>query len=338
MYEQTTYPARKNISGFETDSLLEILYDPMLYFILYNIIFALYLVISLSTYEYRIRRAKPVRICQRFRITAAGFNSLPRIFCWLASIILLIFWSFNLLVDEILVKKMDICDWSMKLRNAFAMTLRFFLMLTLWSRQRFLYRNKAIKQLTTTLGRVLSIVVGIIGAMVMLGPLPVFTFFVDFKRMDGVCVFVSGRYLYYFMFRYLRIFIVAVYFALTLLFLLPLLKHNSRQAQNNSQNGESTRGNMKNLVIRSCTVCTIHSMATLGAFAISSFQNPRVGLLIITHTSATIPMLLNVFIFKDWRARLMPWKTNFLLGEREGNIQTSRADVAQTTRFNSREQ
>ena len=311
----TDFPLLNTTVRIGENSLYDLVMKPTFYWILFNAVLTLYLLISLSVYEYRIRKIKPIVLCRQCRFSKPGLRILPRIFCWISAMWLFVYWFHRLILSPLflMVEAVDFCSFNYKLRTLSISVVRLFIMLALWTRQRFIYTNKAMKK-TYKLGRFLSIVVGGFGLGVILGPLSIFLFAVELEKTNNVCEYVLGGKLQLLVFQYLRFFLIALYVSLTALFLVPLLNHSKKlvQIRPNVEKAERPSGQMNHLIVRTFVVCIFHVMMTFPPFFLPLFEDRELGRLIFAHTSATIPLMLNICIFVDWKGRFFPWRRDYL--------------------------
>ena len=305
--EQTFQNSSSQISS--PNSLLEFTKEPMFYWILFNAILSVYVAISLSIYEYRIPKNGFITLGCHWKFTDLRFNSMPRIFCWLASLCMLMYWFSRLVLSKLLLNSTtDLCSWDYRIRTSTVTASRLFLVLVLWCRQRSFYSNKFMKKLSNKFSQLLSIVVGIIAVGGNLGTLSIFVFAVESQKKNESCVFIKGGQLQLAVFQHLRFFLIAVHVGVTGLFLVPLLKHNSRLARNNRESKNKSNSHIKELIIRSLSVSIVYVILDFLPFLLPLFEDRDVGTVIFAHTSLTIPMILTIFIFVDWKLRLFPMK------------------------------
>ena len=289
--------------------LLEFTKDGLFYWLLYNTILALYFMVSLSIYEFRSRKAKPVIFCRHRRFTSAGFNALPRILCWSSSIALFWYWIHRLVISKLLFgSQSDYCTLDYQLRNASVCTARLLLISVLWCRQRSFYENEVIRRLSNKLTRMLSILVGVVAAMINGGALLIFVFAVELQKGNEKCDFAVGFRLQQSVFQYLRFFLIAIHIGLTGLFVMPLVKHTLQFAKLNRKAGERSNAHVQELIIRSLAVSVVYVVMDFLPFFIPLFENRELGIAVFAHTSLTIPFVLTIFIFVDWKERLFPWR------------------------------
>ena len=305
--EQTFQNSTSQISS--PKNLLEFTEEPMFYWNLFNLSLLFYIFISLSIYEYRIPNNGFITLCCRWKFTDLRFNSImPRIFCWLASLSLLMYWFSRLMSKLLLNSTTDLCSLDYRIRTSTVTASRLFLVLVLWCRQRSFYSNKFMKKLSNKFSQLLSIVVGIIAVGGNLGIFSVFIFAVESQKKNESCVFIKGGQLQLAVFQYLRFFLIAVHVGVTGLFLVPLLKHNSRLARKNRESKNKSNSHIKELIVRSLSVSIVYVILDFLPFLLPLFEDRDVGLAIFAHTSLTFPMILTIFIFVDWKARLFPMK------------------------------
>ena len=164
------------------------------------------------------------------------------------------------------------------------------------------------KKLSNKFSQLLSIVVGIIAVGGNLGTFSIFVFAVESQKKNESCVFIKGGRLQLAVFRYLRFFLIAVHVGVTGLFLVPLLKHNSRLARKNRESKNKSNSHIKELIVRSLSVSIVYVILDFLPFLLPLFEDRDVGTAIFVHTSLTIPVILTIFIFVDWKARLFPMK------------------------------
>ena len=298
-------------NSFQIDdqiSLSEFAKTPIFYWILFNAGLLFYFIVTLSIYEYWMRKVKLVNFCKNWRITIPGFNSLPRIFCWISSFWLFSYWFHMLvIVKPMLRSKRDFCTLDYQLQTVFVATARLFLVLVLWFRQRSFYTNVLMKNLSNKFSRVLSSFVGIAVILVNIGYSSIFVFAVELRKDNtGKCVFVKGGHLQLIVFQYMRFLLVGIHIVLTGLFLAPLLKkHTERKAQ--TAKNKKSDAHIKQIIVRSFVVSVFYVVVDLIPFFLPFFKDRRMGRLFFAHTSMTIPFLLTNFIFGDWKIRMFPW-------------------------------
>jgi len=81
--------------------------------------------------------------------------------------------------------------------------------------------------------------------------------------------------------------------------------------------GKKSNTHVKELIIRSLAVSVVHVFMEFIPFLLPFVRRDAWGIAIFSHFSLTIPFVLTIFIFTDWKERLFPWKNFSSVEQRE---------------------